>query len=695
MVNIGPYVGKNEFVFDLSDKSKNMVLIGGKNGAGKTTLFNAIKTCLYGCVAYGYDSINANYLNEIETLINTSEKLKKNGIAEIQLALLLDDGKYDSIYTFQRRWALSGKKLVENYTVLKNGVALSDVEKSNFESLLLQIIPPDLFRFYFFDGEKIGDFVVNSNKTSDFKSAFLKICNLDTMEIIRENFRRISRVKLQDTQQISMEYDEALLANNKAIQKIVDLEQRHQELTREVISIENDLAILDSSYSKTGGISKKEWQLLSEQIIKEEAQREELRKWLKDFANNVLPFIIMSRNLVDLQGLIEKENCIQLKKGVRIALETPTTSDIIQKTLKDTGIELSADIARKIIDELLQANAIDNAETSILNLSEMDRYELIAKINTYLSFDISRVREATDLIAQSLKRTKSIREKMEKSSTENYDTFLQKKLDLSEKKSASVTRLLEVEKELVAAREIKEQTGIVFSKVKREYENALRKQSVNDISARGVLAFSEIQEVLYTESIQTVENVFADAFKKLINKADLIDGIFVDERLNVFPYKHKTFDTEELLSVVEKNGKEFLISQIGMHAYEIFQNAINVSKRSSITLPIEVKQKLSAGEKQIFIMALYQALSNLNKTNIPYIIDTPFARIDKLHRANILENFFKKLNGQVIILSTDEEVVDEYKDVIGERISNTFMLQHLNDGTTTIRSNVYFGVKND
>ena len=52
--NIGPYVNENAFDFDVSDITKRMVLIGGKNGAGKTTLFNAIKICLYGCVAYEY-----------------------------------------------------------------------------------------------------------------------------------------------------------------------------------------------------------------------------------------------------------------------------------------------------------------------------------------------------------------------------------------------------------------------------------------------------------------------------------------------------------------------------------------------------------------------------------------------------------------------------------------------------------------
>ena len=34
LFNVGPYSGVNEFDIDCADKSKNIVLIGGKNGAG-------------------------------------------------------------------------------------------------------------------------------------------------------------------------------------------------------------------------------------------------------------------------------------------------------------------------------------------------------------------------------------------------------------------------------------------------------------------------------------------------------------------------------------------------------------------------------------------------------------------------------------------------------------------------------------
>lgn len=92
-----------------------------------------------------------------------------------------------------------------------------------------------------------------------------------------------------------------------------------------------------------------------------------------------------------------------------------------------------------------------------------------------------------------------------------------------------------------------------------------------------------------------------------------------------------------------------------------------------------------------FIMALYQALSQLNRINVPYIVDTPFARIDKEHRGKILSQFFKKLNGQIIILSTDEEIVGEYRESISDIISNTFVLNHTANGNTEILANTYFG----
>lgn len=688
--NIGPYVNENTFDFDVSKTKKRMVLIGGKNGAGKTTLFNAIKICLYGCIAYGFASNSSKYFAEVEKLINTSEKLKKVGVAEVLIDLLMDDGKYDHTYTFVRSWRVAGKKIAENFVVYKDDTALSETEKSDFESYLLQTIPPNLFRFYFFDGEKIGDFIFNHSKNSDFKDSFLKLCSLDTMEIIRENLKRTSRTRTAGGAELSAEYDRCLDEDNLLAQRIELAEEEYSEISEEIQIIDEQLASLEKSYTKGGGIAKKEWRSMQEQIYKENMRREEYHRWLKDVANNVLPFIILRVQLDDLKLQIELEHKAQVSANVKSAMDTQEIRTIISGVLNRANIELADDIAEKIIYEITDYASCASQTTPILNLSDFDMYDLTTKINSLLTYDVGRIQAATGDIEASLQCVKRIQKKMKRSSIENYDEYLQTKSDLNEKKSNHTQKLLEVNKELQALRTQKAASAVKLAKAKSDYEALLKKHSITDISARALLAFDELQKALYNKSIHLVEEEFGHCFASLINKPDLIDGIHIDENLNVLPYKNQKFKADEIRKIVSKKGVEYLIAQIGLYAYEVLQQK-QVSGETEFELPIEVKQQLSAGEKQIFVMALYQALSKLNQISVPYIIDTPFARIDREHRGKILSQFFKKLNGQIIIMSTDEEIVGEYYKSVSDIVSNTFVLNHTEDGSTEIRANAYFG----
>lgn len=692
--NIGPYVDENELIFSTNDVNKRMVLIGGKNGAGKTTLFNAIKICLYGCMAFGYETINSRYLLEVEKLINSSIKLQKNSEAEIDLDILLDDGKYNDVYTFIRRWRIGAKRITEIFEVRKNNEVLSVTEREDFNNYILHILPPNLFRFYFFDGEKLSDFVFSGNKNSDFKEAFLKLCNLDTMEIIRENFRRISKNRTKENSLFSYEYDACLKEDEVAAVRVESAEDEYKNIERLIFSIDEQLMQVEKSYSKGGGISKKEWKSMQEQISKEEARREEKRKWLKDIANNVLPFIILKDRLLELKDQIAIEHKSQINLNLKSTIDTPEVKNIILTVLQDCGIELSNDITNRIIFDISKYSAKTGNIESILNLSDFDRFEIIAKINNLLAFDIDRIKEATYDIDASLKCVKRIRKKIERSSVENYDEYLQKKSELNETKAKLTQQLLEIDKELQQLRANKAISASKLAKAKADYEAVLKKQSINDISARALLAFDELQEVLYKKSIKAVEQEFQIRFNGLINKSDLIDGIHIDENLNVLPYKIKEFNAKEIKKSLLENGNEYMIAHIGLYAFEVLQEKL-LKGAEEFELPVEVKQQLSAGEKQIFVMALYQALSRLNSINVPYIIDTPFARIDGEHRERILKNFFKELKGQIIILSTDEEIVSHYKNVISDIISDTYVLNHAKNGNTQIIANTYFGEKYD
>ena len=108
-------------------------------------------------------------------------------------------------------------------------------------------------------------------------------------------------------------------------------------------------------------------------------------------------------------------------------------------------------------------------------------------------------------------------------------------------------------------------------------------------------------------------------------------------------------------------------------------------------LPTEIdKDSFSNGEKQIFIMALYYSLVQLGNHEIPFVIDTPYARIDTEHRQNIARHFFSKLKGQVFILSTNEEITGEHIQILQNKILSRYMLENTDNKKTVIIKDTYF-----
>jgi DNA sulfur modification protein DndD len=123
------------------------------------------------------------------------------------------------------------------------------------------------------------------------------------------------------------------------------------------------------------------------------------------------------------------------------------------------------------------------------------------------------------------------------------------------------------------------------------------------------------------------------------------------------------------------------------------QKYCSMLQSGGIELPIRIDQaSLSNGEKQIFIMALYHSLVQLGRHEIPFIIDTPFARIDTEHRMNISKHFFSKLKGQVFILSTNEEINSTHVQIMKDKIAATYMLENTDNKKTIVVQDSYFEV---
>lgn len=687
--NLGPYVGDNSFCFDISDSSRNVILIGGKNGAGKTTLFNSIKIGLYGCRAYGFESDNAKYLDTIASLINSKAKLERSGVARIVISILMEDGKDDFTYRFERSWKLSTKNLREDLRVYRNNVLLNETEKSDFQSYLLQLIPPDMFRFYFFDGESIGNFVFNGVRNTDFRNAFLKLCGLDTMDIIHENLLRLSNTRKRDLTGAFDAYQVVAAEYHQAEEELTAAKGDRAAIQDRILALDEELAASENSYILRGGISKKEYGSMQAQISREETRRDATRKWLREAANDSIPFVILRRQLFELRSQILKEEQQQNAAAFQNALNSPDTHSQLMAIFSDYGVDNPIFLSEKVITSLAKSVGSQSGE-SILNLSKREHMDLIAKIGNLLAFDTKKVSSATKSIADSLKTTKSIRKKLEKSDTSGADTFFAEKEQLLSAKQECLQLLLDAERKVDELTTKCQEINSKLKTAQKKYEDFLKARSVSDTTAKAILAFTDLQKRLYKKYVADVERSFEESFHALINKSDLIDGIIIDDQLQVFPYKRRTFKRSELRQMLNQMGESYFISQLGNTAYEAYL-AESDTASEEVTLPVEVKQQLSAGEKQVFIMALYQALSKLNKVSVPYLIDTPFARIDTDHRQNILNNFFMALRGQIIILSTDEEIVGSHKESIESAISNYYLLQHSENNGTVIISDSYFG----
>jgi DNA sulfur modification protein DndD len=68
----------------------------------------------------------------------------------------------------------------------------------------------------------------------------------------------------------------------------------------------------------------------------------------------------------------------------------------------------------------------------------------------------------------------------------------------------------------------------------------------------------------------------------------------------------------------------------------------------------------SAGQRQVRLLAFYEALRRLAQTTPPLVVDTPLGRLDKEVRAAVLDNLYLgDYEHQSIVLSTNAELDPE------------------------------------
>ena len=689
--NIGSFAGEHSFLFQTDNPQKQIVLIGGRNGAGKTTLFESIRLCLYGYKLYGYRQNSQTYTNKIKRLINDKVRSASPAIAGITMQILIEDGYANSVFEISREWILNGNALKESLCVYKDGNLLTPEQMQDFDNYLMQIIPPALFNFHFFDGEKVSNFVFDRANGQAFRKAFLQICGLDTFDLIEEQLQYNTRTKKGDSQNlIQEEYATARMKLAEAKESHIVALQKIQETQAEIDALQDQITILDADMKKYGGVEDDDWKLYEKEIQEEESKREELRHILKAAANDAIPSIILKDQLQALKHQLTVEGKLKRNRLFKDKFSDPHLKEKLQQELKvgidSPQIELSDEFMLALYKTLRED--ISEHEVEFLQISENDSMELLAKIHHYQNYDIQSLIDAEKSLEESLARTKELRAQMDSKEVVDSNHYLAKKnelllhLDTARQQSFA-------EKDALSQAEIVLQTAEkAYQKAYEKYRAMLKEKSVSDMAARALLAFSELKQNLYAKYISQVEEAFSRNFHNLISKTDLIDGIYIDSAFEVVAYKMQEVDIAHVFKEVQEYGEEYVFTNIGERAYKIIKDSS--SSDGKITVPIKVEQHFSAGEQQIFVMSLYQSLAEIRTSELPFVIDTPLARIDSEHRRNILDHFFSRLPGQVIILSTDEEINNEGMAVLSSKISDVYLIEHQEDGTTSVSRGAYF-----
>ena len=705
LYNFGSYEDKNVFELMSDDVSKRIVIVGGKNGAGKTTLFTAMQICLYGHASFGFKTSGKRYLKEIYDLINNQARLDESKSAYVKICFS-EQGIDTDHYEVIRSWTWSNSQITEIFSVKQDGKRLDAESALNFQNYLLHLIPPELHKLYFFDGEKIADYFLD-DQHNNIKDALLVLSGNDTYEILYNNVRRLLNGVESDSESVAQNYADQKDALTKYNQNEEFLLGEQQEIISDIERLEADLRRENEEYASNGGVTLEEWKDLQRSLKDEEERRERLNWNLKNIAADILPFLIVKDLLAAVREQISTEKELHAYRVLRNSLGTSQFKRCLSNAVKKTSSQDHASDAAIIMNAIhafFENRELESKEP-IFKLSEDESVSILNKITSIDEFRFSTISKDRRRIEESLQRSAELREQLQKSSIENFEshiervaeitTQLERVKNLQEKNSSE---LVSLQDEIAALKK-------TLDVSRKALEAELKKQSVSALSDRVLLLVEELQDQQYKKLIADVERDLNQKFRELIRKDDFVDHIYLDHDFSLHLVRNQAVEVPALKLTAKRHGASALKGSLKSLGYRSLIEQLNTTENSlgsalaeysadTIILPVELDHnRFSNGEKQVLVMSLYWAIMNQSHNELPFIIDTPFARIDTEHRANITEKFFKELQGQLFVLSTNEELRHEHIQALDHQIANVYMLEYGEDKRTRISEGSYFEVE--
>ena len=606
--------------FPTSGEGKSIFLIGGMNGAGKTSVMEAINFCLYGAK-----------LDIIYKFINRKEMAKGN--AFVSFELIMESDSLEEI-KIKRSWSAGTidsprpKDLEEKLIVIKDGKRVSVQNKEMWQDYINATIPQGITQFFFFDGEKIQEIAADDHSEVRLKNSLEAALGIQYISRLSNDVLQLKQQERKNFIEISdedIEFKESELKREKA--KLTKKKAERDELKQEVegLKAEHDeakkrfVAAFNSEPGTADETKQKERKRI--QLANKLGQ---LESEIRSLIDKYLPWAITGSLFTSVKSQIEKEREFSKSKAIS-EQANQLAQDIVNSVdaplpLYDSplSLEQKEELKNRVIS-VLHKDA-PKGET-ILNLSDRDAAKVLNKIEEIEQSEVLMLKE---LLAEKSELEQEI------NSLENTG------IGISSENEQQLFDELQTQMESYST-----QIGRQSARLQNLEEDVLTiERRINDIE----LELGKLYEK------HNISKEKADFIKECDAIASLLNTYIVKLRKNkIHLLQEKTFEMYKLLS-----SKSGLIKdlQIDDKTYEI-----TIRDRNGHEMK---KSGLSAGEKEIFAVSLLWGLAQTSQLNLPIIIDTPLSRLDSVHRDNIVNKYFPNAAEQVIILSTDTEIDNNY-----------------------------------
>lgn len=646
--DFGLYAGTTEL--DLVPRKRQgvaspIILIGGKNGAGKTTLLEAVRLALYGRRALGTRVGQSEYDAYLKGRVNRSAETQS---AAVSLEFDYSEAGTVHRYRIRREWVVRGKNVVESLILEKDGATVTSVPREEWHQFLQELIPPGVSQLFFFDGEKISEIAESDDEDEQLGTAVRGLLGIELVGRLRVDLGLyLARHQGADDDNIAVRLEAVIRDISVSERAAADLADQVAELSSQRDSQARAAEQVRRQFVAEGGDA-------AIHRSRTEGQREEVRRAvhraeheLRDAANKLLPFAMAPKLIASFSSALAKAKGGQSQPGMMASLradidawrtegEAARSAEWNASHWDDLERFLLAQLTRS--DGLTSSPAIrevGDGATTIARLAEVD---------TVVRPRAAALLEELDALTQQGRELDSALSRADNAAA----GVLLDELQLAERTVGSTETILRTRQE-----ELKVLRGQLVT-LERERRRLLEEQAGSAktiersaLAARTAQALAEYEQRLLDHKLAQLQDEFVQCFNHLARKDAFVTGVIINP---------ETFGAS-------------LITRDGSH------------------LP---KSSLSAGEKQIYAIAMLWALARTSGRPLPMIIDTPLARLDSEHRTKLVESYFPTASHQVILLSTDTEIDDRLLADLGPSVSHSYRLDYDQDAGRTTAMRGYF-----